>query len=165
MICVSAQASAQEARATSKSVAALAVEATKQTLLDPTTYAPAGLLYVSSRLDWDSSQAFYAHGDLEENPRFTITGRPHDTPLSYGDGNIVLLKDALTIASGSIVHNVVSHFTVDVLVIRHPEHAKLWKTLGWIERVGVGLSISYVLSSQHFEQWQTNKRLAAERGY
>jgi hypothetical protein len=165
LICISTQAWAQDGLDTSKSFPSLAVEAAKQTLLDPTTYAPAGMLYVSSRLDWNSSQVFFAHGDLEENPRYTITGLPHDRPLSYSDGNKQLFRDALSVASVSFVNNAIAHFTVDAMAIRNPEHAKLWKTLGWIERAAVSASLSYVLSVQHFQQWQTNQRVAAQRGY
>ena len=148
-----------------KSLPGLTVEAAKQTLLDPTTYAPAGFLYVSSRLDWNTSQVFFAHGDVEANPRYTISGFPRDTPLSYRDGNKRMLADALSVASVSIVNNAIAHFTVDAMVIRNPEHAKLWKTLGWFERMAVASSLSYVLSVQHFKQWQLNQQMAAERGY
>jgi hypothetical protein len=165
MICLSTQAWAQDGFDTSKSFPSLTFEAVKQTILDPTTYAPAGMLYVSSRLDWNSSQVFFAHGDVEENPRYTITGLPHDRPMSYTEGNKQLIRDALSVASVSAVNNVVAHFTVDALAIRNPEHAKLWKTLGWIERTAVATSLSYYLSVQHFQQWQVNQRIAAQRGY
>jgi hypothetical protein len=166
--CSSSQVWAQQGLDTTKSIKSipsLAVEATKQTLLDPTTYAPAGLLYVSSRLDWNSSQVFFAHGDVEQNPRYTISGLPHDTPLSYSQGNKQLLTDALSVASVSAVNNVIAHFTIDAMAAHSPEHAHMWKTLGWIERTAVASSISYMLSAQHFRQWETNRRLAAERGY
>jgi hypothetical protein len=165
MVCIGTQAWAQDGRETSTSIPSLTVEAAKQTLLDPTTYAPAGMLYVSSRLDWNSSQVFFAHGDVEENARYTVTGLPHDRPMSYSQGNTQLLTDALSVASVSAVNNVVAHFTVDALAIRNPEHAKLWKTLGWIERTAVASSLSYILSVQHFRQWETNQRVAAQRGY
>ena len=97
MLCVAAKVSAQDGRET-PSIPSLTIEAAKQTILDPTTYAPAGMLYASSRLDWNSSQAFFAHGDVEENARYTITGLSHDTPLSYSAGNNQLLMDALSVA-------------------------------------------------------------------
>ena len=163
-LCLAARASAQDAHEV-PSVPSLTLEAVKQTLLDPTTYAPAGTLYISSRLDWNSSQVFFAHGDLEQNPRFTITGLPHDVPLSYSAGNKMLLTDAMSVAAVSFTNNAVTHFTVDALAIRHPEHQKLWTTLGWIERSAVATSLSYFLSAQHFEQWRENERVAAQRGY
>ena len=165
MVCMATQAWAQGGLEANKGIPSLMVEATKQTLLDPTTYAPAGTLYVSSRLDWNSSQVFFAHGDLEQNPRYTISGLPHDLPVSYQQGNKQLITDALSVASVSAVNNVVAHFTVDAMAIRNPEHRKLWKALGWIERTAVASSLSYVLSVQHFRQWQTNQQVAAQRGY
>lgn len=166
MMCFTVQGAwAQEGLETTKSFPALTFEAAKQSLLDPTTYAPAGMLYVSSRLDWNSSQQFFAHGDVEENGRYTITGLPHDAPLSYSAGNKQLITDALSVASVSLVNNMVAHFTVDAMAVRNPEHRKLWKTLGWVERAAVATSLSYVLSVQHFQQWQQNQRVAAQRGY
>jgi hypothetical protein len=165
ILCVSTQAWAQAGFETTKSVPSLALESVKQTLLDPTTYAPAGMLYTSSRLDWNSSQVFFAHGDAENNPRYTVTGLPGSAPLSYSEGNKLLLTDALSVASVSFVNNTVAHFTVDAMAIRNPEHAKLWKALGWVERAAVASSLSYVLSVRHFEQWQTNEQIAAQRGW
>jgi hypothetical protein len=164
VVCMSAQGALAQDEAT-KSIPSLTVEAVKQSLLDPTTYAPAGMLYVSSQLDWKSSQPFFAHGDVEENPRYTITGLPHDTPLSYSAGNKQLITDALSVASVSLVNNTIAHFTVDAMAIRNPEHRKLWKALGWIERAAVASSLSYVLSVQHFHQWQQNEHIATQRGY
>jgi hypothetical protein len=43
----------------------------KSVALDPTTYAPAGLSYESSRMDWTTSYVFFQHGWLERNPRYT----------------------------------------------------------------------------------------------
>ena len=42
---------------------------------DPTTYALPPIVYTAHRLDWDSSQKLFAHGYLEANPKFTLTGR------------------------------------------------------------------------------------------
>src|SRR5216684_5611269 len=149
----------------SNSIPSLAVQSAVAALKDPTTYAPASMLYVSSRLDWNSSQAFFQHGDVEENPRYTVTGLPHDTPLSYSAGNTQLLVDALSVASVSFANNAIAHFTVDALASRNPEHRKLWKTIGWIERTAVASSLSYMLSVRHFQQWQQNERMAVQRGY
>jgi hypothetical protein len=166
ILCFAVEASAQgNDNSENTSIPGLAVHSAVETLKDPTTYVPATMLYVSSRLDWNSSQVFFQHGDVEENPRYTISGLPHDAPLSYGAGNTRLLEDALSIASVSFVNNTVAHFTVDALAIRNPEHRKLWKTIGWIERTAVASSLSYVLSVRHFEQWKQNEQVAAQRGY
>lgn len=165
MMCFAMEAAAQNGRENESSIPSLAVKSATRALLDPTTYAPAGMLYVSSRLDWDSSQTFFQHGDIEENPRYTVNGLPHDAPLSYGAGNRQLLTDALSVASLSFVNNTVDQFTTSLLIAHAPEHQKLWKTLGWIERTVVASSLSYVLSVRHFQQWQENKQVAAQRGY
>jgi hypothetical protein len=165
-MCLTGKASAQgNDNRDGTSIPSLALHSAVAALKDPTTYAPAGMLYVSSQLDWNSSQAFFQRGDVEENPRYTVTGLPHDTPLSYGAGNQQLVADALSVASVSLVNNAIAHFTIDALALRNPEHRKLWKTIGWIERAAVASSLSYLLSVRHFEQWQQNERMAAQRGY
>ena len=164
LMCAAGRAAAQDEHATD-SVPSLVVRAAKQAVLDPTTYAPGTMLYVSSRLDWDSSQPFFQHGDVENNPRYTVSGLPHDVPLSYAAGNHLLLTDALSVLSISFANNAVDHLTVSILTERYPEHRKLWKTLGWVERAAVASSLSYVLSARHFEQWQMNKQQAAQLGY
>ena len=165
MMCVAMEAAAQDGRENESSIPSLAVESATKALRDPTTYIPASMLYVSSRLDWDSSQPFFQHGDVEENPRYTVSGLPHDTPISYGAGNRLLLADALSVASLSLANNAIDQFTVRLLTAHAPEHQKLWRTLGWIERTVVASSLSYALSVRHFQQWQENKRIAAQRGY
>ena len=161
MLCVAGEASAQGYdNREPTSIPSLAVDSAVAALKDPTTYAPAGMLYVSSRLDWNSSQAFFQHGDVEENPRYTITGLPHDTPISYGAGNTQLLTDALSVAGVSLVNNTVDEFTVRLLIAHSPEHRKLWRTIGWIERAVVASSLSYMLSARHFEQWRANENTA-----
>ena len=83
ILCAAPTASAQN----EESGNSVAVEALRSAVLNPTTYVPAGLFYTSARLDWESSRPFFAHGALEENPGFTVSGRPHDLPVSYADGN------------------------------------------------------------------------------
>ena len=119
----------------------------------------------SERLDWSSSQAFFQHGDVENNPRFTVSGLPHDVPISYSAGNHMILTDALTVVSISLANNAIDRATVQVLIERNPEHRKLWKTLGWVERAAVASTLSYVLSARHFEQWRLNQQQAAQLGY
>ena len=53
-------------------------DVTKAVLFDPTTYAPATLSYTSMKMDWDSSQTLFRNGWVEQNQRFTISGRPND---------------------------------------------------------------------------------------
>jgi hypothetical protein len=145
--------------------APLAGEIARKTLTDPTSYAPATLLYVSSRLDWDSSQAFFKRGSLEENPRYTISGLPHDVPLSYGAGNRRILMDALSVLPISLANNAVSRLAQGALTQRDPAHRRRWAALGWIERTAVASALSYGLSVRHFRQCQQNARAAAQLGY
>ena len=50
----------------------------KATFLDPTTYAPAVLTYDGTMRDWNTSQPFFRNGFLEQNARFTRSGRRSD---------------------------------------------------------------------------------------
>ena len=59
----------------------------RQVLFDPTTYVPAIVAWKATRLDWQSSQVFFQNGFVEHNPRFTASGLPDDTAMSYADGN------------------------------------------------------------------------------
>ena len=62
-------------------------EVARAVLVDPTTYAPALISYESMRQDWKTSQVLFAYGWLEQNPRFTISGRANDVPLGYSEGS------------------------------------------------------------------------------
>jgi hypothetical protein len=138
---------------------------TKQVVCDPTTYSPSILAYTAQRLDWDSSQIFFEHGVTEHNPAFTISGRPDDVPLSYAAGNAVILKQSLIVLETSVLNNVSEQLIERLLVSRHPEHRRLFHTLGWIERISVAGYISYQTSALHFSQWQVNQQVASQRGY
>jgi hypothetical protein len=137
----------------------------KATVLDPTTYAPATVLYGSMLLDWKSSQPFFAHGFVEANPRYTRNGLPYDVPISYEAGKRQILKDSLVTLPGMIANNAISHLMERTLIRSHPEHRKLFRVLGVIQRVSLSAFISYRLSAGHFQQWQKNQRLAAQLGY
>jgi hypothetical protein len=136
----------------------------RQVATDPTTYAPAAILFTSLRLDWRSSQPLFQQGFVEDNPRYTQSGLPHDLPVSYGEGNRRILLDALANLSPMIVNNTVARFSERALVARFPDHPALIHTLGWIERISFSAYLSYQLSSRHFEQWQRNKQMAAGLG-
>jgi hypothetical protein len=137
----------------------------KATLLDPTTYAPSAVLYHSMFLDWKSSQPFFAHGFVEANPRYTTTGLAHSVPLSYSAGKRQILKDSLVVLPGMIANNALSHLMERRLIESHPEHRKLLRVLGVVQRVSLSALISYRLSSGHFQQWQKNQQLAKQFGY
>jgi len=137
----------------------------KGVVFDPTTYAPAALSYDSTMRDWKSSQPFFQHGFLEHNQRFTISGLPNDQAVSYSVGGHRILMDSLTTLQVSLVNNLTSRVVEQTLMEHYPEHRKLVKTVGWIERVAFAASMSYVLSDQHYRQWRMNENLAGQMGF
>jgi hypothetical protein len=137
----------------------------KGVVTDPTTYAPSALFYSAMMLDWQSSQPFFAHGFVEENPRFTLNGLPHDTPVSVTAGRRRVLRDALGVMPAMLANNAASHLIERSLARRHPEHRAAFRVLGVVQRVALSALVSYRLSASHFQQWQRNQRLAAELGY
>jgi hypothetical protein len=137
---------------------------TRQVAFDPTTYAPAVISYVATKLDWDTSQVFFRNGYVEGNPRFTISGNPNDTPLGYRTGQRKILSDTLATLGGSMANNFITRTIEQVLIERYPEHPRLVHTIGWIERVSFSSYWSYRLSATHFRQWKANERMAAQNG-
>jgi hypothetical protein len=149
---------AQEPRSTAWSVIG-------QVMLDPTTYAPAAISYSAERLDWKSSQVFFAHGYVEHNPQFTISGRPDDVAIGYGAGKRVILGNAMRDLGASALNNAATRVTERLLLARFPRHPKLIRTLGWVERISFAATLATVQSARHFRQWRENERLARELGY
>jgi hypothetical protein len=140
-------------------------EVTKGVVFDPTTYAPATLSYTSMKMDWDSSQTLFQHGWVEQNHRFTISGRPNDVPVSYGEGNKRIRRMALLHLQESLINNVAANVFERVLAERYPEHRKLFKVLSWVERIAFASYVSYVASASHFKQTERNRQLAIQHGY
>jgi hypothetical protein len=136
----------------------------KRVVFDPTTYAPAVITYGATMRDWNTSQPFFNNGYLERNARFTTSGLPNDRPISYQAGRQRILRDAFINLQVSLVNNVTDQVIERVLVTRYPQHRKLFRTLGWIERIGFASFMSYQLSSQHFRQANLNERRAREMG-
>jgi hypothetical protein len=137
----------------------------KRVLIDPTTYPPAVISYDAMLRDWKSSQPFFRHGYLEHNPRFTISGRPDDVPLSYADGRTRIFKDALLHLQLSALHNTAENVVERLLIARYPHQKKLIRVIGWIERGAYASYATYILSAQHYRQWRRNERLAEELGF
>jgi hypothetical protein len=137
----------------------------KHVTLDPTTYAPAVAGWTSTRLDWRSSQAFFEHGWVEGNSRFTVSGRGNDIAIGYAAGNRQILVDALGILQLSAVNNVSERVLERWLMPRFPNHRKLLAAIGWIERSALASYWSYRLSAGHLRQWRRNERLARQLGY
>jgi hypothetical protein len=136
----------------------------KRVVLDPTTYAPAIIAYDATMRDWNTSQPFFRNGYMERNERFTLTGRPNDVPISYTAGRNRILSDAFLNLEMSVVNNVADQVFERMLLTRFPEHRKLVRTLGWIERSAFASSMAYMLSAQHYQQASLNQTRAQQMG-
>ena len=140
------------------------LDLTKAVLFDPTTYAPATLSYASQRMDWKTSQALFNAGWVEHNARYTVSGWPDDKPISFAAGNKQIRRDALAHLQESVVNNLSARIFERVLVQKYPQHRKLLKTLGWVERIGFSSYVGYLASASHFNQVQKNQEMAREYG-
>jgi len=139
-------------------------EVAKRVALDPTTYAPTGIVYTSRRLDWASSQPLFRIGWVEANPNYTQSGLPVDLPVSNAAGKREIMRQTATVFERSLANNALSAVFEHVLIARAPNHRKLIRTLGWIERIAFSSYWSAKISTKHFRQWQENERLARELG-
>ncbi len=137
----------------------------KKVILDPTTYAPAVVAWEAMRLDWRTSQVFFQNGWSERNPRFTVSGLKDDVAVGYAAGNRQILTDAFANLRLSLVNNASERVVERLLLPRYPNHRKLLRTIGWIERSAMASFWSYRLSAGHFRQWQENQRRAQQLGY
>jgi hypothetical protein len=137
----------------------------KKVILDPTTYAPAVVVWTATRLDWQSSQVFFQHGWSENNPRFTVSGGSDDTPISYGAGNCQIASDSIALLEFSLINNVSTRVTERLLVRPYPNHRKLLRAVGWVERSVVASYWSRRLSAGHLGMWRRNIRTAHRLGY
>jgi hypothetical protein len=159
IVTVPAVASAQDDRGSSFAAAMF-----KGVFLDPTTYAPAIIAYDATMRDWNTSQPFFRNGYVERNERFTITGRPGDTPVSYSVGTRQIGKDAFANFGVSALTNAADRIFERALLDRFPNHRKLIRGLGWIERSAFASYWSYRLSAEHYRQASNNARIAAQLG-
>lgn len=140
-------------------------DVTKAVVFDPTTYAPAVLSYTSMKMDWESSQPLFRNGWVEQNHRFTMSGRANDIPVSFEAGNKQIQQMALLHLQESVVNNVATNVLERVLASKYPQHRKLFKVLSWAERIAFASYVSYVASANHFKQTERNRQLAREYGY
>ena len=138
---------------------------TKAVVFDPTTYAPATLSYTSMKMDWDSSQTLFRNGWIEQNHRFTVSGRANDLPVSHADGNKKIRRMALLHLQESLINNTAANIFERVLTQRYPQHRKVFKVLSWVERIAFASYVSYAASANHFRQTQRNRQLAVQYGY
>lgn len=134
-------------------------------LIDPTTYAPAALSYTAQHLDWKTSRVLLDRGWLEQNPRFTVTGRPNDVAISHAAGNRKIRQETLARLGQSVTVNLGIGIGERILVARYPTHRKLFKALSWGGRISAASWMAYLGSAEHIRQIRTNRRLAAANGY
>ena len=134
-------------------------------LIDPTTYAPALVSYAAIRQDWKTSQILFEHGWLEQNPRFTGSGRANDVPVSYDEGMRRIRRVALTTLMQSTVNNVSIGVAERLLVDRYPRRKTLIRTLSWAERITFACLLTYRNSADHLRQASINRRIARDYGY
>jgi len=137
----------------------LLAEAFMRVLKDPTTYALPPIVYTAHRLDWDSSQKLFQHGYLEANPKFTLTGRIDDAPISHADGKRRILRYSAATIGRSALNNGICAVVERRLIDRAPHRRKLIRTLGWIERGMVTAYWSYRLTHNQVGQWMDNERV------
>jgi len=140
-------------------------DVTKAVVFDPTTYAPATLSYTSMKMDWDSSQTLFRNGWVEQNHRFTVSGRANDLPISFTDGNRKIRHMALLHLQESVINNTATNLFERVLAERYPQHRTLFKVLSWVERIAFASYVSYAASANHFKQAERNRQLAIQFGY
>jgi hypothetical protein len=136
-------------------------ETVTRVLKDPTTYALPPIVYTAHRLDWDSSQKLFAHGYLEANPKFTLTGRVDDVPISHEAGKRRILRYSASMIGRSMLNNGICAIVERRLIEKAPHRRKLIRTLGWIERGMVTAYWSYRLTHNQVSQWRDNERVLA----
>jgi hypothetical protein len=137
----------------------------KGVVFDPTTYAPALISYDATMRDWNTSQPFFHNGYVERNARFTISGQPNDIAVGYVVGRNQILKDTLATFGTTAVQNLSSRLVERALLAKYPEHRKMVKTIGWIQRIGLASLMTYNLSAAHYRQARDNASRARELGY
>jgi hypothetical protein len=85
--------------------------------------------------------------------------------MSYATGRNRILSDALINLQISAVNNVAGLVFERMLTNRFPEHRKLVRTLGWIERLSFASYMSYRLSDAHYRQASENIARAQQLGF
>ena len=137
----------------------------KGVVFDPTTYAPALISYDATMRDWNTSQPFFQNGYVERNARFTLTGLSNDRPVSYQIGRNQIMRDTLTTLGVSVIQNTTSRIVEQALMAKYPNHRKMVKTIGWIQRIGIASVMTYKLSAPHYRQAGINAQQASELGF
>ena len=153
------------ARAQAERQRPFAWDVARAVLIDPTTFAPALISYEATQQDWKTSQIFFANGWLEQNALFTVSGRPNDRPVAYGEGVRRIRSEALTVLAYSAFNNAGAGVLERLFVERYPKRKRLIRTLSWVERIAFASVLTYRASAHHFRQASNNRRLAREYRY
>ena len=164
MIFVLVLANANFASAQDEKRSSAFADVVKGVVFDPTTYAPALIGYDATMRDWNTSQPFFRNGFVEHNQRFTVTGQPDDTALNYMVGRNQIFKDAVTAFGVTAAQNATSRLVERALLQKYPNHRKVVKSIGWIQRASIASLMSYHLAAPHYRQAQINAQHAAELG-
>lgn len=125
-------------------------------LKDPTTYAPAAVTGIGKSLDWISSQRFFAAGYVEDNPYYTITGLPHDRPVSRATGHRINAEVSLRVLGFSVANNALNGVASRALAARFPRHKRWIRAAAVAERVAFAAGTAYLNSAKNFRQWRKN---------
>ena len=128
----------------------------RDVLTDPTTYAPAVASEIGKTLDWSSSQRFFAAGYLEANPYYTITGLPHDRPVSASTGHWTNFEASLEVFAVSAGNNVAVGVASRALEARWPQHKRWIRAAAVVERFAFAVGTGYLNSAKNFRQWRRN---------
>lgn len=156
--------SAAPGRAQSTSFSEHARSIVVDVFTDPTTYAPAAATEIGKSLDWTSSQRFFAAGYVEENPYYTISGLPHDRPVSRATGHQINLQVSLQVLATSIANNAIVGVASRALAARWPQHKRLIRVASIAERVAFAFGTAYLNSARNFQQWRRNVNAASPSG-
>jgi hypothetical protein len=136
-----------------------------EVLTDPTTYAPAVACEIGKSLDWTSSQRFFAAGYVEDNPYYTVSGFPHDRPVSRATGHKINLEVSLRVLASSAINNALTGIASRALAARWPEHRRLVRIASVVERVAFAVGTGYVNSAKNFRQWRKNVNTMSPAAY
>lgn len=160
-VLLAASLSAVAAPARAQSFGEQARSVAREVLTDPTTYAPAVACEIGKSLDWVSSQRFFAAGYVEDNPYYTVSGFPHDRPVSRGTGHTINLEVSLGVLASSIANNAAVGVASRALAARWPRHRRLFRVASVVERVAFAAGTGYLNSARNFRQWRRNVKAPA----
>jgi hypothetical protein len=150
---------------TGESPRPFAWDVARAVLIDPTTYVPAVISREAMLQDWKSSQVFFAHGWLEGNQGFTVTGQANDVPVSYDEGKRRIGRESLVILGKSALNNLAVGVGERLLTAKYPERRKLIRTVSWIERIAYASVTTYMNTAGHVRQARANARLARDLAF